>query len=67
MKFSQALELMEQGKKVRRNVWSSDIAFITISFNAIVQVNSLISGDDRVVVWKSRQSDILRDDWSVVE
>lgn len=58
--FTVALSYLMQGKRVRRREWHSE-AFIEVSGDSIVDEND----DDLCMVANS--SDLLADDWELVE
>jgi hypothetical protein len=73
MDFSQALRAVKYGEKVRREGWNGKgmyIFLVRIDNNlAVARLEPFIAmktADDKFVPWLASQTDILADDWEVV-
>lgn len=72
MNFGQAIEAMKQGKRVQRAGWNGKGMWLAIQFPDTHSKMSLpyiymstVTGD--LVPWLASQTDMLSEDWSVVE
>ena len=83
MNFGQAIEALKEGKKVARKGWNgkgmwlwhvdswggniksaSPDPFVYLEASPFIAMKT---ADDKVVPWLASQTDILADDWEVVE
>lgn len=70
--FGDALSLLKRGAKVARNGWNGKKMWLALQ---VPDENSKMSlpyiymktADDKVVPWLASQSDMLAEDWGVVE
>ena len=87
MNFSNALELIKDGKKVSRTGWNGKGMFIFLVSGSQFKVDrkpllgiypegteidyrphvDMRTADNQIVPWFCTQSDMLADDWEVVE
>lgn len=72
MKFGEALEACKQGKKISRKGWNGKGQYVEIQIpdeNSKMTLPylyiSTVWGD--LVPWSASQTDILSDDWIIVE
>lgn len=72
MNFSHALGELKAGHRVQRSAWNGKGMYVELQ---VPDENSKMSlpylymktADDKLVPWLASQTDILADDWSVVE
>lgn len=87
MNFSQALELIKEGKKMARAGWNGKDMFVFLVAGSEFEVNraplnaiypegtkvsyrphiDMRAADGTIGVWLASTSDILSDDWYIVE
>jgi hypothetical protein len=82
MKFGQATQLMQEGKKVQREGWNGKGMFLFLvgaeqwGFEAYVSGVDLLATEpfvcmktagDTLIPWLASQADILANDWQEVE
>ena len=87
MNFSEALELLKEGKRVARSNWNGKGMFVFLVPGSTFKVSRLPllgiypegteinycphidmkTADDKIVPWVISQTDIMADDWFVVE
>ena len=78
MNFGQAIEELKKGKKVARKGWNGKGMFIYLTFGSQCdekilkkKINPHIdmkSSDDSIVIgWLASQTDMLSEDWYIVE
>ncbi len=63
MNFSEALELLKEGKKIRRKTWS-ERSYLTILHGIIKFVESNVLGYSEINL---SSNNIVADDWEVVD
>ena len=62
MKFGCALELIKNGKRVKRSIWNdTHIKLMTISYNETSF--TLFIGTNDNTPWSPTQDDLLNEDW----
>ena len=72
MNFSQALELLKQGKRISRAGWNGAGQYLELQ---VPDENSKMKRpyiyispvDDNLVPWVASQSDLLADDWVEIQ
>lgn len=62
MNFGQALDVLRQGKKVKRKEW--DRVWLATAANQCL-IYMFLDGGTRHVTWSPTQGEILADDWEV--
>lgn len=70
--FSEALDAMHRGKRVQRNGWNGKGMWIAIQHPDAGSKMSrpyiyMKTADESLVPWVASQTDLLADDWRVVE
>ena len=66
--FSEALELLKQGKKVARSSWNGKGMFVFLVLGSTFKVTRapllcMRTADNQTVPWLASQTDILANDW----
>jgi hypothetical protein len=72
MNFGQAIQALKDGKKVSRNGWNGKNMWLALQ---VPDANSKMSlpyiymftADAKLVPWLASQTDILAEDWGIVE
>jgi hypothetical protein len=72
MNFGQAIEALKQGKKVSRQGWNGKEMWLALQVPDTHSKMSLPyiymkTADDKLVPWLASQTDVLSEDWSIVE
>lgn len=71
MKFSQALEELQQGKRIARTGWNGKGMYVELQTpdeNSKMSLPYIFmkTADNKLVPWLASQTDILCDDWLVL-
>ena len=84
MNFGKAIELLKEGKKLRRNGWNGKNQYIELATNIsyknadgeIININHKTMGNKAIafigtsgiqIGWLASQSDMLSDDWELID
>lgn len=74
MTFGKALDLMKQGRKVRREGWNGKGMHVALTGSTLLNCSTVMrdfiymkAADGLLVPWTASQTDVLAEDWLLVE
>ncbi len=72
LNFGQAIELLKQGKKLARKGWNGKAMWLELQLpdahsKMTLPYIYMKTADDKLVPWLASQTDMLAEDWQIVE